>query len=66
MPACPLAHLPICAPNSPALVQGDHAPLEELRTLFAAPYDEHPHLEERYYCRTPQEQLQKGGISFFS
>ena len=49
-----------------AAEQGDHAPLEELRALFAAPYDEHPHLEGRYYCRTPQAQLQKGGISFMS
>ena len=45
---------------------GDHAPLEELKQLFASPFDEHPQLEERYYRRTPQDQLQKGGISFFS
>ena len=49
-----------------AAEQGDHAPLEELRVLFAAPFDEHPQYEERYYCRTPQDQVQKGGISFMS
>lgn len=49
-----------------AAEQGDHAPLEELRKLFAAPFDEHPQYEERYYCRTPQDQVQKGGISFMS
>jgi len=49
-----------------AAEQGDHAPLEELRALFAAPFEEHPEYEERYYRRTPQAQRQKGGISFMS
>ena len=49
-----------------AAEQGDHAPLEELRALFAAPFDEHPEYEERYYRRTPPAQRQKGGISFMS
>ena len=34
--------------------------------LFAAPFEEHPEYEERYYRRTPPEMRGKGGISFFS
>lgn len=49
-----------------AAEQGDHAPLEELRRLFAAPFDEHPEMAERFYRRTPLDLRGKGGIAFFS
>jgi len=49
-----------------AAEQGDHGPLEQLRALFATPFDEHPQLEERFYRRTPPDLLGKGGIAFFS
>ena len=44
----------------------DGNPLTEEHPLFAAPFEEHPEYEERYYRRTPQAQRQKGGISFMS
>jgi len=49
-----------------AAEQGDHAPLEEMRALFEAPFDEQPQYEERFYQRTPPAMRAKGGISYFS
>ena len=49
-----------------AAERGDYSVLERLQALFAAPYDEHPDLEARYYTRTPPEYIEKAGVSFFS
>ena len=49
-----------------AAEKSDFGPLEELATLFRAPFDEHPELEAKYYRRAPHGQAKVGGLSYFS
>jgi len=49
-----------------AAQKGDHSVTQELFDLFAAPYDEQPQLEPKYYVRTPEHSRGRAGISYFS
>uniref|UniRef100_A0A7S0IW07 Selenoprotein O n=1 Tax=Calcidiscus leptoporus TaxID=127549 RepID=A0A7S0IW07_9EUKA len=49
-----------------AAERGDTSVLEELLALFTQPFDEQPHLEEKYYRTTPPEFRKKAGVAFFS
>ena len=49
-----------------AAESGDWSVFRELEGLFLRPYDEHHHLEAKYYRRTPVEFRDQGGISFYN
>ncbi|CAE8604653.1 unnamed protein product, partial [Polarella glacialis] len=44
-----------------AAAKGDYGSVQELFKLFLTPYDEHPELEAKYFCKTPPEYQKKGG-----
>jgi Zn-dependent peptidase ImmA (M78 family) len=45
---------------------GDWSIFHELEHLFLRPYDEHEHLEAKYYRTTPMEFRNRQGISFYN
>jgi uncharacterized protein YdiU (UPF0061 family) len=49
-----------------AAEEGDHGVVHALQRLFAAPYDEQPASEERFYRRAPVGADEQGGIGFMS
>jgi uncharacterized protein YdiU (UPF0061 family) len=48
-------------------MQGDYSLINELQTLFSAPYDEQSKaFEEKYYRLKPKEFFNAGGVSHYS
>lgn len=45
---------------------GDYSRVHELQALFAAPFDEHPAMAEKYYRRAPDGAAALGGTGFMS
>jgi uncharacterized protein YdiU (UPF0061 family) len=46
--------------------EGDLSGVQQLAALFAAPFDEQPQHEARFYRRTPAEDAGRAGIAYFS
>eukprot|EP00462_Mataza_sp_D1_P005804 CAMPEP_0175124308 /NCGR_PEP_ID=MMETSP0087-20121206/2710_1 /TAXON_ID=136419 /ORGANISM="Unknown Unknown, Strain D1" /LENGTH=611 /DNA_ID=CAMNT_0016406063 /DNA_START=161 /DNA_END=1996 /DNA_ORIENTATION=- len=49
--------------------KGDFSGVEQLQTLFATPYQEHPELEDQFYRKAPADTYEgagKGGTAFMS
>ena len=49
-----------------AAERGDTSVLDEIFALLTSPYEEHEHLEAKYYRGAPDEYRGKAGIAYFS